>query len=302
MSLVATKCPNCGASIMLDAGSKEGFCTYCGSKLKVQDVINRVKIDKTGDAANYLALAEAACEGVNADEAYGYANKAIEVDAGNVQAWYLKLRALGLFALTEQENRAKEAIACGDKVIELDPSMKKEVYRLWLTQAEYSFCSVGDQSASSVSKKDDDDNVVVNITVNLRGNKEGSDNLLSELMMLRNSVPTEEILKDDTLTGLVLKLAKMLDQYQLCQHQLDGSLWESERTKYEHCLAEILEGLPDEVKGEYASFTPYLEPSKSHVAQNRATQEEAPWWAGCLALILIVGLICLLMKACVAVL
>lgn len=285
---------------MLDAGSKEGFCTYCGSKLKVQDVINKVKIDKTGDAANYLALAEAACEGINAEEAYEYANKAIEVDARNPQAWYLKLQALSLYALTEQENRAKEAVACGNKVIELDPSMKKEVYRLWLTQAEYSFCSVGDQSTSSVTTKGDD--IVVNVSVNVRGDKEGSDNLLAEVMVLRNSVPTEEIVKDDKLTGLVLELAKILDSYQLCQHQLNESQWREERTNYEQCLAGILEGLPDEVKGDLVNLTPYLGPSKIHTAQKKDTEEEAPWWAGCLVVVFVVSLIILLMKGCVALL
>lgn len=70
MSLVAAKCPNCGASIMLDAGSQEGFCSYCGSKLKIQEVIQRVKIDKTGDVGNYLALAEVAYKGEVTEEAY----------------------------------------------------------------------------------------------------------------------------------------------------------------------------------------------------------------------------------------
>ncbi len=301
MSLVATKCPNCGASIMLDAGSKEGFCTYCGSKLKVQEVINSVKIDKTGDAANYLTLAEAACDGINAEEAYEYANKAIELNAKNPQAWFLKLRALSLFAITEQECRAKEAVTCGNKVIELDPSMKKEVYVLWLTQAEYSFCSVGDQSANSVSK-DGDDNIVVNVTVNIRRDKAGFDNLFAEVMMLRNSVPTEEIVKDDKLTRLVLKLAKILDEYQLCLHQLNERQWGAEHTKYEQCLAGILEGLPDDVKGDLVNFTPDVSPSKSQAAQNDVHKEEAPWWGGCLVVIFVVSLIILLLKGCVALL
>ena len=35
MSIVNVKCPNCGASIQLDSDREEGFCSYCGSKVKV---------------------------------------------------------------------------------------------------------------------------------------------------------------------------------------------------------------------------------------------------------------------------
>lgn len=49
MSLVNIKCPNCGASIQLDNSRESGFCSYCGSKVQIQEAINKIKIDRTGD-------------------------------------------------------------------------------------------------------------------------------------------------------------------------------------------------------------------------------------------------------------
>ncbi len=300
MSLVSTKCPNCGASIMLDAGSKEGFCTYCGSKLKVQEVINQVRIDKTGDAANYLAMAEAAYQGNNAEEAYEYANKALELDAKNPQAWYAKLLALEVFARTRTEKRAKEALACGNKIIELDPSMKKEVYRVWLTHARnfmgYSVSGGASSEASGTSSTDDDDNIVINVTVTTVGNSSKSQSIETvetELMMLRRAVPTEEIVKDETLTKLVLDLAQCLDNYQYDVHKHSEYRWRKEHEQYEQYLSEILEGLPDEVKGIHANFTPYVEPSKpkSKKKEPSTTQE----MVGCAVIIVCIWLF---FKAC----
>ena len=88
MSLVNVKCPNCGAAIQLDSSREEGFCSYCGSKVLVQEAINKVKIDKSGDIQNFLNLSKASIEANNGQEAYDYANKALEVDAQNAEAWY----------------------------------------------------------------------------------------------------------------------------------------------------------------------------------------------------------------------
>ena len=284
MSLVAAKCPNCGASIMLDAGSREGFCTYCGSKLRVQEVIGRVKIDKTGDAANYLALAEAACEGNNADEAYEYANKAIEVNAGNVQAWLHKLKALEVGARTALTDRSEESVACGNKILSLDPSLSKEVYQLWLSHAK----GMLDYRTKGIPE-----------TTLYAGN---SSVLMPKVLLLRRAVPAEEIAKDKTLEKQVTNLAKALDDYQYCLHRYDEEQWRADRPRYEQCLAGILEGLPEKLRNYYGSLTPFFRSSMSQTSQSADAQEEAPLWVGCLILIFVVSFIFLLMKGCVALL
>ena len=133
MSLVNVKCPNCGAAIQLDSSREEGFCSYCGSKVQVQEAISKVKIDKSGDIQNFLKLCEASIEANNGQEAYDYANKALEIDAQNAEAWYLKMRGDGLIGILK-DLKCDEVLAAGRKAMEFDTSqeMKEKVYSFYL--------------------------------------------------------------------------------------------------------------------------------------------------------------------------
>lgn len=48
MKLITLKCPECGATLQLDQDRKECFCTYCGSKILLDEEIQKqdVKIEK----------------------------------------------------------------------------------------------------------------------------------------------------------------------------------------------------------------------------------------------------------------
>ena len=48
MSLIALKCPSCGAKISLSDDEEYGYCTYCGSKIQ-NEAIQRLKIEYRGD-------------------------------------------------------------------------------------------------------------------------------------------------------------------------------------------------------------------------------------------------------------
>lgn len=45
MAYVAAQCPNCGGDLQLDEKMEKGFCMHCGSKIKVQEAIQNVKIE-----------------------------------------------------------------------------------------------------------------------------------------------------------------------------------------------------------------------------------------------------------------
>ena len=65
MSIVNAKCPNCGASIQLDDERKEGFCSYCGSKVEVEEaqklmIQGTVKVDTSDELANLYQIARRA--------------------------------------------------------------------------------------------------------------------------------------------------------------------------------------------------------------------------------------------------
>lgn len=256
MSLVATKCPNCGASIMLDAGSQEGFCSYCGSKLKVQEVIQYVKIDKTGDAGNYLALAEVAYEGAATEEAYEYVNKALELNTKNAQAWLLKLKVVEIEARIHFAKKAQEAIAYGNKVIELDSSLAHTVYHLWLVIAK--------DALSIRTAKIPDSTFYI----------EDFEFLEQQVMSLRRAVPTDEIAKDATLSRDTLDLAEAWSDYEYYADKYGDTIGYASLKKYQQCLDEILEGIPEEEKKDNSKFKIFYGGSTSNTKTQDITFED----------------------------
>lgn len=91
MSLVSAKCPNCGANIQVDNVSRECFCSYCGSKIQIQETANRsVKIDRSDDYNNFLRLAKENAEIGLFDEAVTYIDKSLEIQPVSAYVWMLK--------------------------------------------------------------------------------------------------------------------------------------------------------------------------------------------------------------------
>lgn len=37
LKLISVKCPDCGASLSIEEGRKQAFCTYCGAKVLIQN-------------------------------------------------------------------------------------------------------------------------------------------------------------------------------------------------------------------------------------------------------------------------
>ena len=126
MSLVDIKCPNCGASIQLDNSRESGFCSYCGSKVQIQEAINKIKIDRSGDIEKYLSIGFAATEMGNGQEAYDYANKVLKIDSQNAEAWELKMSGIGCMP----GYNCHQMVAAGNKALELTTSseIRNRVY------------------------------------------------------------------------------------------------------------------------------------------------------------------------------
>lgn len=154
MSIVNVKCPNCGASIQLDSDREEGFCSYCGSKVKVQEAISKVKIDNSGELQNLLQLAESALNSKNHEECLKFANKALELDSKNSQAWILKMKAVDSMGSIKNHLRISEFQETGLRAVESangDIDILKEVYQLFLIKAKIAiqFC---DQKTRDVTQ------------------------------------------------------------------------------------------------------------------------------------------------------
>ena len=140
MSLVDVNCPNCGAAIQLDQNREEGFCSYCGSKVIVQEAIKKVKIGNSGNLFNYLQLAESAYNSNNEDECLTYANKALEIDPQNSCAWIWKMKAVDCMGTINNHLRLDEYRESGLKAIESangDEAVIDDVYRHFLSKAKW---------------------------------------------------------------------------------------------------------------------------------------------------------------------
>lgn len=222
MSLVNVKCPNCGASIQLDNERADGFCSYCGSKIKVQEAINLIRIDKSGDLQNFLNLAQSAIDGNNGKEALDYANKALELDSSNGDAWFIKMQAVALTA-TLGDLKCSEIVTTGNKAIHFstDQDIKIKVYSYFLGKCldDLKFCMV--QLEDTKAMKDlYDANCAVNAfkaTENTLASDGIADMILGQensVLNLRFSVPNELITSNETLSQLTAEVAKQWVYYQ----------------------------------------------------------------------------------------
>lgn len=262
MSLVSVKCPNCGASIQLDDSRQEGFCSYCGSKVKVQEAISKIKIDKSGEIQNYLNLASSSVEANNGQEALDYANKALEADSSNANAWYLKMQGTQLLS-TLGDLKCQEVITAGNKAISCDntPDMKYKVYNFFLNTClnDLRFC-MGQMQDTQAIKDLYDANCQLNAfkatentlnadsIVNMILNQEPS------ILNLRYSVPNDEISANDELTRLTGEIAKQFVYYQQAinaRFNVYGTNMNDEAlARYQSELKRIQQGLPQEKQDE----------------------------------------------------
>ena len=128
-------CEMCGSDDLL---KQDGVfvCQGCGCKYSVEearkmmmegggagaptasaggtDAVNQAQID------NYLSMAKSALEGSNNEEAENYANKIIEIDPQNWQAWSIKGTAAG-WQTTGRNNRYGESVVAWIKALTYVP-------------------------------------------------------------------------------------------------------------------------------------------------------------------------------------
>ena len=50
MKLITLKCPNCGAQLNVDANKESVYCEHCGTRILIDDEINRLQIDNAEEA------------------------------------------------------------------------------------------------------------------------------------------------------------------------------------------------------------------------------------------------------------
>lgn len=78
------KCTSCGANQDLNEASN---CSYCGNLIEIDTAADFYKSSLSGEVGNLIAMAEAASEAANWEEAISYYNRTLEKDLTNSDAW-----------------------------------------------------------------------------------------------------------------------------------------------------------------------------------------------------------------------
>ncbi len=123
-------CELCGSNDFTK--DKDGLfvCDYCRTKYTPEQaksmlVEGTVRVDRSEDAERYLKLAKSALEHSNSSEAYDYANRALEIDTENSDAWFVKAQAAGWSSNISQP-RYSEMVGAFEKAIAYAPEEEKD--------------------------------------------------------------------------------------------------------------------------------------------------------------------------------
>lgn len=177
----------------------------------------------------------------------------LELDSKNVQAWLLRLKVIETETRLHFAKRAQEAIACGNKVIELDSLLAHNVYCIWLTIAK-NFLDARTAEMPNTSLYIEDFEV-----------------LEPQVMSLHRAVPTDQITKDAKLTKYTLDLAEAWVDYEYNANKYGDVIGYATLKKYQQCLDEILAGIPEEEKTNNPKFRIFYDDSSLH-----AQKQESP--------------------------
>ena len=91
MGLIVLKCPNCAGEIGLDENKEFGFCVHCGQKITILENIRQtIRHDNAHITEDWLTLAESALRSNDPVAAEANADKVLEADLNNSQAWLFK--------------------------------------------------------------------------------------------------------------------------------------------------------------------------------------------------------------------
>ena len=98
--MLQLKCPNWGADIALDDTREFGFCSYCGTKVLLDEYKKRV--EGVPGIANLLLRADDFLKRENIEKAKEYYNRVLDIDIHNNEA------ILGLSKIERIETNLKE--------------------------------------------------------------------------------------------------------------------------------------------------------------------------------------------------
>ena len=263
----ALQCEMCGSQDLVKDGGVF-VCQSCGTKYTVEeakkmmvegtvDVKGTVKVDKSQEVKNLVQLAKDAIDSVNGEEAYSYANRALETDPANPDAWLIKMKAAGLIA-TLGDMKVLDVLNAGKKAIELSNNeLSKEVYVFYLTKClnDLQFCMTQLQDTQTMKELYE-----ANCQLSPFSAAEKTlqcDSILEmvltqvdSVVSLRTAIPDEIITTDEDLSHIVSEVAKQWVYYTNAVNSRFNvygmSINDETVAKYRGILNNIKKGLPED--------------------------------------------------------
>lgn len=264
------KCEMCGSNELV---KQDGLyvCQRCGTKYSVEearklmiegtvDVQGTVKVDSSADLQNLLNLAKNAIAASNGEESLSYANKALELDSKNAEAWLLKMHAVSLTAILK-DLKCSEVLAAGRKAMEFDSSaeMKEQVELFFLNKCldDLKFCMTQLQNTDTVKRlyeanlqvnfmKATEETLAADTILDCTMNQEDS------ILALRYAVIDSDVSENEEYTRMVGEIAKQWVYYQNAINNrfkvMGTNMNDTAMARYTASLKRIKQGLPDEKK------------------------------------------------------
>jgi tetratricopeptide (TPR) repeat protein len=123
MALMKLQCPSCAAALDLPDNLTVAHCMYCGTKILL-DPEHGLRDQKA--IKNFVELCDALLAAKNYTEVVVFANKALERDPKNVDAWVYKARATSWLS-TRENDRYDEAMSYVGKAETIAPDSDRVI-------------------------------------------------------------------------------------------------------------------------------------------------------------------------------
>ena len=89
--MISLQCPKCGANLEANDSLEKAYCNYCGNMCIISEALTQKQvIDESHKLKPFLDLSESSLRSGDYERCIEFADKAIEIDGRNAQAWYLK--------------------------------------------------------------------------------------------------------------------------------------------------------------------------------------------------------------------
>ena len=263
MGFIPARCTQCGAEIKVDSSKEAGICEHCGTPFITEKVINNTYVTNTfngatvniisGDANNYLKLAETYLLSNNGNEAYNYASKALELQPNLTKAWMIKMRAISLCGKIS-DLKTKEIISCGKTSI--DSSVDKvDVFSVFLGIAiewlDIACRKIGDVTQLRLMASNGSNDLQMFASNDYEFRKLIY-NYVEGAFELKKQVPNEMVTDNKILQGMVSELVSKYYNYCLLEKErcasYNGALADGEISLRRECLQQLQIGLPLEIQ------------------------------------------------------